>query len=83
MPATEPVQRLYGVHPFVPFSPGGLTPRIASAVYSAPSSAAPVAGLHNLDLTAYRRAPVRSWSGPARNRSGASACPRSRFAART
>ena len=60
VPQTEPVQRLYGVHPFVPFSPGGLAPRPpVNAVYAGMNSAAaPATGQRNLDLAAYRRSPV-------------------------
>lgn len=64
VPSTEPVQRLYGVHPFVPFSPGGIAPRIASAVYAGPPPATPATGQRNLDLAAYRRAPVRAYLPP-------------------
>jgi hypothetical protein len=64
VPATEPMQRLYGVHPFVPFAPGGLAPRVASTAFASPPSGAPVTGMRNLDLAAYRRTPVRNWTAP-------------------
>jgi hypothetical protein len=64
VPQTEPVQRLYGVHPFVPFSPGGVTPRVANVAYAAPSGAVANGGQRNLDLAAYRRAPVRGFPPP-------------------
>ena len=60
VPETEPMQRRYGVHPFVPFSPGGLAGRIPVASYSPPGASSAASGLRNLDLAAYRRAPVRS-----------------------
>jgi hypothetical protein len=61
VPPTEPEQRLYGVHPFVPFSPGGLAAHAPiNAVYAGGSAGTAATGQRNLDLAAYRRAPVRN-----------------------
>jgi hypothetical protein len=62
LPPTEPVQRLYGVHPFVAFAPGGVAGRAPiNAVYAgAPAATNAAAGQRNLDLAAYRRVPIRN-----------------------
>ena len=64
VPETEPMQRLYGVHPFVPFAPGGLPSRAPLSAVYASSAANPATGQRNLGLAAYRRAPVRNLAPP-------------------